>query len=337
MTEVFELALPDGYRERLPPAWHPWLDELPELVATHLERWELTVDGALPLSASYVVPVVRADGRACVLKLQPTDVPGVEGAARELLGLRLAGPVAVEVLEEDAGNGVLLLERALPGTTLQEMAERDDEVATATLAVAIRDYARPLDDPAPCGLRPFEELAEAFERFDRGPHGQIARRKAAAPSESRLSVLLGVDELGTGIPAVRSARETAERVMVELLADHRPPSLLHGDLHHANALVDDARGVRVIDPWGLYGDPLADVAPALHCPMALVSAVADVDALVRRRLAVYAEVLEADVEHLSAWCYVYVTIRVLWELEDRGDVAETDARVRTVRALRRLI
>jgi hypothetical protein len=62
-------------------------------------RRELTVAGEFPLSYGYVVPVDRADGRACVLKIQPTDIPEVEGAERELLGLRLAGPVAVRVVE----------------------------------------------------------------------------------------------------------------------------------------------------------------------------------------------------------------------------------------------
>lgn len=337
MTDPHGIELPAGYRDRLPRCWHPWLDQLPELVASYLERWELTVAGEFPLSCSYVVPVERADGRACVLKLQPTDVPGVEGAERERLGLRLAGPVAVGVVEEDARNGVLLLERAVPGTTLEEMAERDDDSATETLATVVRDYGRPLDDPASLGLRRFQELTEVFERFDRGPRGRIARSKATAPPETRLAVVLGLDEIGTGVPAIRSARQTAERVLAELLGDHSEPYLLHGDLHHGNVLADEQRDFVVIDPWGLYGDRSVDVAPALHNPIELVARAPDVASLVRRRLAIFSEVLDADEERLTAWCFVYNVVRVLWSLEDRGEVSADDAGVRTVAALRQLI
>lgn len=329
-----DLGLPDDYLERLPRSWRPWVEHLPEMLEAYLERWQLTVTGAFDLSFSYVVPVARADGRACVLKLQPTDVPGVEGADMELLGLRLAGPVTVGVIEEDAASGALLLERAQPGTTLEAMCERDDEAATVILATVIRAYGRPLEDPGSMGLRPFGEFAEAFERFDRGPHGQVARKRAAAAPESRLSVLLGMDELGTGIPAMRSARDTAERVLGELTSDHREPYLLHGDLHHGNVLADDERGHLVVDPWGLYGDRSADVAPALENPLEFVARTPDLGALLRRRLAVYTDVLHLDGEQLAAWCYVYSTIRALWSLEDGGDAS---SQARTVGALRTLI
>ncbi len=336
MADAYELELPDSYREQLPRSWQSWLDQLPEIVAAYLERWELTVTGEFPLSHSYVVPVDRA-GRACVLKIQPTDLPDIEGAERELLGLRLGGPRAVGVVEEDAANGVLLLDRALPGTTLEEMAERDDDAATETLATVIRDYGRPLDEPGALGLRPIEEFAEAFEDFDRGPHGSVARRKAASAPETRLPVVLGMDELGTAVPVMRSARDTAEALLAELLADHSVPYLLHGDLHHGNVLADEERGLVVVDPWGLYGDRSADVAPALSNPLELVSRTTDVLALVRRRLGIYAEVLDLDRERLAAWCYVYTVVRTLWTLEDGDEVPEDDVGVRTVAALRQLI
>ncbi len=332
-----DLDLPPGYRERLPRSWGPWADELPEIVASSLARWELRITDRLPLSHSFVVAVERSDGRACVLKVQPTDVPDGERAQSELRGLRLAGPVAVEVIEEDVENGVLLLERAVPGTTLEETALRDDDAATEALGTVIRDYARPLDDPSSLGLRPFDELAAAFDRFDRGPHGDVARKKLPSTAAARLPVVLGVDQRGTAVSALRSARVTAERVMTELLADHEPPHLLHGDLHHGNVLFDEQRGLLVIDPWGLYGDRAADVAPALHNPIELVAETPDAGALIRRRLAIFAEVLDIDEDRLTAWCYVYNVIRALWSLEDHDDLSEDDAGVRTVVALRRRI
>lgn len=337
MAGTRKMELPDGYRERLPRSWRGWLDLLPELVESYLERWELIIVGEFPLSSSYVVPVERSDGHPCVLKVQPTDVPGVEGAERELLGLRLAGAAAVEVLADDAANGVLLLDRAMPGTSLEDMAARDDDAATETLAGVIGDYGRPLDGTDLVGLRAFDEFGEVFERFDRGPHGAIARAKAEAVSDRRLTVVLGMDELGTAVPAIRSARFTAERVLGELLTDRTQAYLVHGDLHHGNVLLDERRGLVVIDPWGLYGDRAVDVAPALHNPIDFVARTDDVDSLIRRRLSIYSEVLDVDHELLAAWCYVYNVIRTLWTLEDDDALSESDPGLRTVGALRRLI
>jgi streptomycin 6-kinase len=331
------LTLPPDYRSRLPRSWGKWVDELPEQVSNYLERWELVITGEFPLSYMFVAPVERADGTPAVLKIQPVGLPGVEGAHREVLGLQLADPLAVRVLDEDSANGVLLLERAMPGTSLIPLAERDDDLATETLAAIIRDYGRPLEDPAGLGLRAIVEHAEAFERFDRGPHGEVARSKAASRRDDGLIVKLGMDELGTGIPELREARRTAERVLEELMADKPPPYLIHGDLHHDNVLEDEQRGLLVIDPWGLYGDRAAEIARAMHNPLDLVARTADLGPMFDRRLAIYSGVIGLDRERLTAWCYVGCVISALWCLEDGGELTADDGAVRSVTTLRSMI
>nr|WP_263399598.1 aminoglycoside phosphotransferase family protein [Saccharopolyspora pogona] len=64
----------------------PWIDELPELAEKQLTAWRLCPDGAaLHGMVALVLPVVRDDGSAAVLKLQPvtTDTAG------EPVGLRV--------------------------------------------------------------------------------------------------------------------------------------------------------------------------------------------------------------------------------------------------------
>jgi streptomycin 6-kinase len=133
------------------------------------------------------------------------------------------------------------------------------------------------------------------------------------------------------------ACDTAEHVLADLLADEIDLYLLHGDLHHGNVLLDADHGLVVVDPWGLYGDRSVDVAPALHNPLDFVARTIDVDSLISRRLSIYAEVLDISGGSLAAWSYVYTVIRSLWTIEDGGQVSESDAGMRTIAALRKLI
>ena len=115
---VAALELPEPFRRRVLAGGggdraerSRWLRDLPDVVATLVERWELDLGELLPLSWSYVVAATRPPGDACVLKIEPPTTDG-EGSVREGLALRLAGPSAVSVFEEDADAGALLLERA---------------------------------------------------------------------------------------------------------------------------------------------------------------------------------------------------------------------------------
>ncbi len=116
-----------------------WLERLPALVDACARRWELAVGPPFePLSYNYVAPAVRADGRHVVLKL---GVPREE-IMTELEALRLYdGDGIVQLLEADFEQGVMLLERLLPGTMLARVA--DDEQATSIAAGVMRRLWRP--------------------------------------------------------------------------------------------------------------------------------------------------------------------------------------------------
>lgn len=113
----------------------PWLESLPELANSYLERWELRVTGD-PMHgvASLVLPVVRADRVEAMLKLQPVT----EETADEALALRTwQGLPVVRVLADDATTGTILLERLDASRPLS--AHPDSEAATAILAELLRD------------------------------------------------------------------------------------------------------------------------------------------------------------------------------------------------------
>jgi len=343
-TVTIDLGLPEAFRNRILATkrrdWSSWLDELPEIVATCCDRWELSLGEAFDLSWNYVVAAETAGGTPCVLKAEPPVQPDGEGVVRELRALQLAGPSAVGVIESDADLAVMLLERAIPGDVLADRCAGDDDGATEILAGAMEGFWQPVDedDRPRLGLPDVTELKDIFERFDRGPHGSIARRKKAKSPASGLATQLGLDEAGTGIPSIRAARDTAERVLGELQSDRVTARILHGDLHHENVLYDEGRGFVVIDPKGFVGDPSYEIGAALYNPLAMVSGITELRPLFDRRIAIYCSVLGLDREKVTAWSYVKAVFSALWVLEDGGTIeGEDDLIVRSIATLRTMI
>jgi len=325
-----QLDLPEQFRQRIIAAggreWARWLDTLPELVATLADQWGLSIGETFPLAFNYVVAVEREDAGELVLKIGPPVEPGGEGTAREASALRLAGPAAVEVIEEDVDACALLLERATPGTPLSAIWDEDDDAATETLGSAMLGFWQTVDST--CGLPPLSDLEHTFEEFDRGRYGS-----AASPKD-----LVGqLADITSGLRDLRAAAGTARRVFEELLADRAPSVLLHGDLHHDNVLSDEGRGWVVIDPKGFFGDRAYDTGAMLYNPEAGFGAVADPDPLLRRRMAVMSQVLGIDRERLAAWGYVKAVLSVLWTLEDGGGLDAGDSRMGAIAALRLMI
>lgn len=330
---VAELHLPESFRQRLlagAPAGvrndrARWLSELPDVLATLSDRWDLRIGELYPLSRSYVAAAERESGEACVLKIGPPVPDGGAGAVREAHALRIAGPSAVRVMEADAESGALLLERA-SGVSLEAMSERDDDAATEILANAIRGFAAPAG--AESGLPPLSTLEDSFEEFDRGPHGASFRGKDLTAT---------LAEIDTGLRDLRAASATARRVLEELLADGAPPVVIHGDLHHGNLLEDDARGWVAIDPKGFFGDAGYEVGAMLYNPRPYPARLDDVDHVVGRRLAIMAGIVGMDRDKMAAWGYVKAALSLIWSLEDGGELHRDDVRMHSLAALRKMI
>lgn len=147
-----------------------------------------------------------------------------EEAMREPLALKaIAGRGAARLLDFDAANGAMLLERLMPGEMLVghsdavrvtcEVMQTLWHCSPPTVFPGLADWTRSLDGPAAQGL----------------PSSLLGRAHTL-----RESLLAGADK----------------------------PVLLHGDLHPMNILSDGA-GWRAIDPKGIVGEPAFDCAAFL--------------------------------------------------------------------------
>lgn len=326
---VAELELPESYRRRIIATgkgeWARWLRDLPDVVATLTEQWDLSLGELYPPSWNYVVAAEREPNEQCVLKIGLPVLEDGEGTVREALALRLAGKAAVRVLEEDTEAGALLLERAIPGSPLSDMCEEDDDAATEILASAMVDFWVPAEST--CALPPVSSVEETFESFDRGPYGASVRK----------DLVQTLAEIDSGLRDLRAEAVTARRVLGELLADHAPAVTVHGDLHHDNVLASEERGWVVIDPKGFFGDARYDTAAMLYNPLDFVDRIMDPEPLLRRRLAITSGIVGVDRDVLAAWGFVKVVLSLLWTLDDGGQLERDSGRMRTMASLRKMI
>ncbi len=259
-----------------------WLERLPDLIARYEQRWAVRVEAPFAnLSFNYVAPAWRADGSAAVLKL---GVPNPE-LLTEMEALRLyAGRGMARLLEADAEQGALLVERLRPGTPLAALA--DDDQATALAAQVMQQLWRPLPaaHPFPTVAKWAAGLGRLRARFDGG----------------------------TGpLPADLVGR--AEGLFRELLASAGEPGLLHGDLHHDNILAAERAPWLALDPKGVAGEPGYEVGALMRNPRPQPATV------LARRASILAEVLELDRARLLAWSLAHAVLSAWWSVEDQGE------------------
>jgi streptomycin 6-kinase len=284
------MDLPDSFVRTISEAFGAkgvaWLKRLPALVAECERRYALTILPPFALSYNYVAPAVRADGADVALKL---GVPNPE-LLTEIVALRhYGGRGIVQLLDADEEQGILLLERLKPGTTLLSLA--DDEEATAIAAQVMGRLWRP--PPAghsfPSVARWAAGMARLRHEFDGG----------SGPFPARLVAL-------------------AEALFADLLGSMGGPVLLHGDLHHENILRAERQPWLALDPKGVVGEPAYEVGALLRNPLPQLLSWTRPERVQARRVDILAEILGFDRQRMVAWGVAQAVLSAWWSYEDHG-------------------
>ena len=277
-------------RQSFPPDSERWLAALPDLLAEAARRWDLTLGAPFLLSYNYVCAATRADGTPAVLKI---GVPNPE-LTSEINALRIyAGQGACRLLEADAEEGMLLLERLRPGRMLVTL--KDNDQATEIAAQVMHNIHRPApQQDGFLSLRGwFDELQKLRPRFGGG----------------------------TG-PFPEKSFAIAEALIRDLFAEDRPQVLLHGDFHHFNILSSE-RGWLVIDPKGVVGPAEYEVGPLLINPYNVTLAETEAIQRTQRRIAILAERLGFDRQRLRAWAICHSVLSAFWDMAEDGSGGES--------------
>jgi streptomycin 6-kinase len=244
-----------------------------------LDAWGLVVDHVVETSTSLVANGHRL-GEPVVLKvIRAAGDEWHAGAILEAFG----GRGVVRVLEHT--DGAVLMERAMPGTSLAAAIHDDDE-ATVIIADVI---GRMSPAPPPAAAQPVAGLAASFDRY-------------LSSSSRAISEAL-----------VRQAQHT----YLALCESQGPTQLLHGDLHHGNILLDHHRGWLAIDPKGLVGERAYEVGAPLRNPVSRPECSLAPGATERRARQLSGS-LGLDCERVLGWTFAQAVLAALWELEDDG-------------------
>ena len=289
-------ALLESHRKYFGTAGAAWVSRLPELAATLLRQWDLSLDGPGRNGAiAWVLPVHCADGQPAVLKLQPVDV--------ETIGEPLAlqtwnGNGAIRLLRHDQPTGAMLLERADATTTLDDV---DDDLAALQLLTEL--MARLTRPTAPAELRRLADIGALL--LDRVPP---------------VLTKIGNDPLR---PTIEQCTAALREVLPE-----PGDRLLHWDLHYQNVLGSRPDSGRepwlAIDPKPLAGDPGFELLPALHNRWSDVVATGDVDRAVLRRFDLMTETLGLDRDRAVCWTLTRVLQELVWTIENDADTGLSD-------------
>ncbi|WP_051274335.1 aminoglycoside phosphotransferase family protein [Cellulomonas sp. URHD0024] len=261
------------------PEGSAWLARLPALITRSAQRWGLVLGRPFEAGASgWTAPGRDATGRDVVLKIVfPHDEARDEVAALHAWH----GVGAPALLEHDADDWALLLERVLPGTPLSG-SPTEQLVAGALLARTLHEA------PASASLA-VASMAEVC----RGWADVLDQRGKR----------YGVD--------VRTAAH-----LLRTLPGEVPGVVVHGDLNPGNVLRAGAGRWVAIDPKPMRGDPAYDPWPLLE---QVDDGSGQDDGVLAERVDLVAETLRADPLRIAAWGTARATEAALWTWDVLGD------------------
>ena len=135
--------------------------------------------------------------------------------------------------------------------------------------------------------------------------------------------LRDLDALGRDIPVPRRYVEQAlslgPDLLADLLADDARTVVVHGDLHYANVMADEAGDWLAIDPKPMAGDAHYEPAPMLWNRMDELTGPGAVGSLrdgLRRRFHALVDSAGLDEDRARDWVVVRMVLNAGWSVQD---------------------
>ncbi|MDD4298460.1 MAG: aminoglycoside phosphotransferase family protein [Bacilli bacterium] len=226
------IILPDKYKVGIISMFgtkgEDWLANVPEIVDRYIKKFNLTnVELINDLTLNIVLLAECEEFGNIVLKM---GLPDIELLVRETIALEIFnGKGACQCYYSNKEDGIMVLERLIPGETLHNVYNREERIrafcdVASNLAVKLKG---PIQLPA---------YREILDRSIKQSNEQSEKFK------SLQEFIIIADEL-----------------YKEIENSNLPKYLLHADLHHGNILTS-SNGRKAIDPHGFLGEKVLETA-----------------------------------------------------------------------------
>ncbi len=253
-----------------------WLAELPQTIGKIAKKYDLSDLIMVPnLSFNYVGRGYQ-NSKPIILKVG-LDHKALKKEAHCLSIFAKHRGVKVLVIDD----GVLIIERAIPGLSLKDYFPKRDHEAVNILSSVIKEL----------------HSAQGYEDHD----------------FYRIEDL--VKTLDKEIPIPKKFLSKARFLRDKLLGSVRDSVLLHGDLHHDNILKSGDDWV-IIDPKGFIGDPVFEICAFLSNPIPELLDSKKPNEIINQRILLCAESLGFSEQRIRDWHYVHSVLCWAWQLED---------------------
>ncbi|MBV9242209.1 MAG: phosphotransferase [Acidobacteria bacterium] len=266
-----------------------WLKSLPELILAIETRWNIRTGTVYPASGiNYVAPAESGSGELSVLKISP-PYDTTEFASEAAYLRARCGASCVELRKIDDENRCMLLERAVPGETMDVIFDGREPECVAPAIEVLRSVSKDAAPPPKDAIR----LDDWFDNLRRA--------------------------YGTDFPSayLRRALEIYER-------SSSGTSYLHGDFHPRNIVSADREPFLLIDPKGIVGHLGYEAAVFLnnfHWWQEDRPDIADrLDVAVRQ----FAEGLGSTEQATHEWAFAQMVIGAWWTFDELPDQYDND-------------
>ena len=286
MEASFVNALPEdlvvNIRSMCGPRGQEWLGCLPELIKKLERIWSIDAGMVYPAAGfNYVAPATGRNGESYVLKLSP-PFETAEFASETAFLRSQNGSGCVRLIDERPEYRALLLERAVPGETMNVIyAEREPQCVEPAIDV-LRALMKRAADPPKEAIR----LDTWFENLHRA-------QGTAFPPDYATKAIEIYDRLGR------------YNVMY-----------LHGDFHPLNIVTATREPFLLIDPKGIVGSIGYEIAVFLNNFHWWQDERPDI--LERLAVAVkqFAEAFGFSERELREWAFAQMVISAWWTFDE---------------------
>ncbi len=294
------IHIPSSLRENILTTYSEqgrlWLEALPSLVETYLQLWNLDVIGKIENQTfNFVLRVrLRQDGTHAILKAGPHKKGRLREA--EMLLAYNSGGLAPALLNFSEKDGILLLAAVEPGDSLESAlvgGSISEVLSTEKAALMMTQVLNQVTlRSANKKISSIEIWGLGFEKFLR--------------------------ESCRGILFPPTLIERADEVFKFLHSTSTEQILLHGDLHHANILLNGRGDLLLIDPKGVYGDPAFEVGAFMRNPIQTLCDHPALDQILIERISIFSDVLKLDRQRIWGWSFSQSVLAAIWTVEDKS-------------------